>query len=914
VETSETQIVARRFFSSGRSGRTSETELTSACVKEILAVSRRSYKQALVLARLFVRHARGHEPYMRMMSFRVFGQVSHQSGRHRHALAAYRQAKALARTDPLARASMDRMLIDIHMYLGNYGEAKKAAGRAQAIFKRLDRQADWHQTRVNYANLLHRQDRHAGAARIYSDAAQYFEQIDNPIAAARCYYNLANTSVQLFNMKDAEDQYGRARKLYETAGYPLGSCDVRYGQAWLAMLRGEFHAALLDLEACEQIYHNAGDPRGEALCSLDRAEIDIALGLYSDALRNAQLSERRFSRLGLRYESAKSSLFRSQSALALGCMSEARKAKQRASRGFALEKNHGFMGVTALLAEELSPTGRSHAAILDKARAHFQRSQLPLWEAVCDLKAVVSDDHSSGAFRRLKTNPAVQVVPHLFASWQTALGDQHAGRGNADQARGCWHKAAERLDAVRAQLPPLELRSSFGRQMPSPHQRLIRAECQHNPRSAAIWSERKKTAGIWAPIRQDSVTDQERSRVVASLDQLSHEVGYLMYRFSGNSGERGISVRYSRRLLARLQSEVRDGLLSLEMGSTTPSESVDELNELFSTLSRQTPIVQFSVDDTAISAFVHQNNRTSVHYLPDGRKRIESSLSRWRFLLERELFSSYPGHKIKTDAEQELWSELGQWLWKPLGVDTAATSVIIVPEGELANIPWPALIVDGVSLAERHNFTLTPSLRHYKAAEERYVASSTVEVFRGAGADLPRVDEELSVLTQHANTAVVHDPAHRNDWPFNLESGIWHYAGHAVMNQENPFYSFLALADGPLFAADFRLRKCQVRLVTLAACRTGEQVALPGEESTGLVRSLLEMGAKNVIAGNWPVSDESTALWMTTFYNKYMEGEELHESARFAALTVRDLYPSAFHWSAFSVYGAGPIGGAYASN
>lgn len=201
------------------------------------------------------------------------------------------------------------------------------------------------------------------------------------------------------------------------------------------------------------------------------------------------------------------------------------------------------------------------------------------------------------------------------------------------------------------------------------------------------------------------------------------------------------------------------------------------------------------------------------------------------------------------------------------------------------------------------------------AAEERKVTGSSVEVFRGVGDDLPRVHEELGVLTSRANLAAsVHDPAYRHDWPFDSESRIWHYAGHAVMNQENPFYSFLALSDGPLFAADFRLKSCKVGLVTLAACRTGEQVALPGEESSGLVRSLLEMGAKNVIAGNWPVSDESTALWMTTFYNRYMEGDELHRAARFAALTVRERYPSAFHWSAFSVWGAGPEGGAYASN
>jgi CHAT domain-containing protein len=131
------------------------------------------------------------------------------------------------------------------------------------------------------------------------------------------------------------------------------------------------------------------------------------------------------------------------------------------------------------------------------------------------------------------------------------------------------------------------------------------------------------------------------------------------------------------------------------------------------------------------------------------------------------------------------------------------------------------------------------------------------------------------------------------------------------MRSENPFYSYLMLDDGPLFAADFRLRQCRVGLATLAACRTGEQVSLPGEESMGLVRSLLEMGARNVIAGRWPVSDQSAAEWMIHFYSRYLDDEDLFTAAREATRNVRENFPSAFHWAAFSVFGAGRTGGPY---
>jgi len=138
---------------------------------------------------------------------------------------------------------------------------------------------------------------------------------------------------------------------------------------------------------------------------------------------------------------------------------------------------------------------------------------------------------------------------------------------------------------------------------------------------------------------------------------------------------------------------------------------------------------------------------------------------------------------------------------------------------------------------------------------------------------------------------------------------LWHFTGHAELRSDNPFYSYLMLEDGPLFAADFRLKQCRVNLVTLAACRSGEQIAMPGDEATGLVRSLLEMGARNVVAGLWPVFDKSTALWMNSFYSRYFNGSDILDAHHAASMATRKKFPSAYHWAAFSVFGAGDSGG-----
>jgi hypothetical protein len=44
---------------------------------------------------------------------------------------------------------------------------------------------------------------------------------------------------------------------------------------------------------------------------------------------------------------------------------------------------------------------------------------------------------------------------------------------------------------------------------------------------------------------------------------------------------------------------------------------------------------------------------------------------------------------------------------------------------------------------------------------------------------------------------------------------------------------------------------------------------------------------------------------MSTFYQTYLNEHDLHASIRRATLTVREQYPSAYNWAAFSIFGAG---------
>ncbi len=65
------------------------------------------------------------------------------------------------------------------------------------------------------------------------------------------------------------------------------------------------------------------------------------------------------------------------------------------------------------------------------------------------------------------------------------------------------------------------------------------------------------------------------------------------------------------------------------------------------------------------------------------------------------------------------------------------------------------------------------------------------------------------------------------------------------------------------------------------------------------------MGVSNVLAGNWAVSDYTSASWMISFYEYLFNNKSISQSVQLASLQIREKYKSAYHWNSFSVHGKG---------
>ncbi len=905
VKVNDENKAAERFLSEGRIEELGVEKLAEACNRRVRAETQVSSASSLKLARQFVNRARPFGGVLLITALRASGWAHLFAGKYADAEQAYLQARALARNDAMMRARIDRILIDVYMYLGQTSEAMRRARMSLRTFARLKATTEIANTQVNYANLFHRQDRHSEARRLYERAADHFIAGDNKVNLAITWYNLANTCVQLFDFAEAKRLYTEAREIFKGQRHELNAIDCLYGLAWLHMLEGDFHVALRELTECEEQYACGQQKREVILCQLDRAEAFLGLNLFIDAREAAEQAGYGARKLGIVYEAAKADLFRGKALAALGRVAAARKSLQRAEAGFERENNEGFVAATRLALAQIGGSGQGKLTAVRAARKKFARAQLPLWEAVCDLQILADWPDEIVALRRLTKNRAARTVPYMAAQHHTILGDRLARQNRMKDAINHWSRAADILDALRAKLPPLELRSSFYSSRSDPHRKLIQAEYQTDPMRAAVWSERYKTAGLWSTSDDFYMANPTRTRVEESLSQLAQYFASMSKAISRSQGKRAATVSTPREL-RRIQREIRQNLLRLEK-SANRRDSGEVISALIGKVSRTQTVVQFHVGHTDLIAFVHQGGDTRAIRYANGTRILGDMIARWRFLVEcaPAALTRIPVSAVKD--EEDIIKHMAQWLLPPLELGSQPKRLLLVPEGQLSSLPWMGLPTNGTVFGERHRLTLAPSLRHHAQAKSQTTRSRNVRIFVGAATDLPHLKKEIDLVCSRlgARRTNIFKPCRRSDWPDNCRDRIWHYAGHAHLRGDNPFYSSLLLADGPLFAADFRLRRNRVNLVTLAACRTGQQTSLPGEEASGLVRSLLEMGAANVVAAGWAVSDLSTTVWMDAFYEKYLAGLSTSEAAQRASIRVRESFPLTCHWGSFAVHGAG---------
>jgi CHAT domain-containing protein len=196
---------------------------------------------------------------------------------------------------------------------------------------------------------------------------------------------------------------------------------------------------------------------------------------------------------------------------------------------------------------------------------------------------------------------------------------------------------------------------------------------------------------------------------------------------------------------------------------------------------------------------------------------------------------------------------------------------VIVPTGELHALPWASL-----PACAGRALSVTPSAALWLRARERNAQVRSARTLLVAGPDLVHADAEVRALAELYGDAVVltGEDARVEAVATALRTcDRAHLACHGSFRADNPLFSALRLADGPLTVHDLEALGAAPRELVLSACDSGRTVVRAGDELMGLTSTLLAIGAGVVVASAVAVPDAPTQRLMVELHRVLRDGE-----------------------------------------
>lgn len=288
---------------------------------------------------------------------------------------------------------------------------------------------------------------------------------------------------------------------------------------------------------------------------------------------------------------------------------------------------------------------------------------------------------------------------------------------------------------------------------------------------------------------------------------------------------------------------------------------------------------------------------------------------------------SYQGY---TDALYYMYEKL----MKPVEKGLIGKKLIIVPDEEIAYLPFDAFISQIPSLGQSDydglhylikdyifSYGYTSSLIFQKEkinTSEVYAFSPDYSSFQksfgfnalqGTGKEIKSISKWFRCNEYYGSQAT-----ESNFKNLLKQPAIFHLAMHSQVDSNNSRYSYLIFDpesdsenDGKLFNYEISMSRVVSPMVVLSACNTGNGNLYHAEGIMSLTRGFILAGASTVINTFWDVNDDASAKIMVSFYQQLSKGEEKDEALRNAKLeylkTTPPTYTNPYYWAAYEVMG-----------
>jgi CHAT domain-containing protein len=269
-------------------------------------------------------------------------------------------------------------------------------------------------------------------------------------------------------------------------------------------------------------------------------------------------------------------------------------------------------------------------------------------------------------------------------------------------------------------------------------------------------------------------------------------------------------------------------------------------------------------------------------------------------------------------------------------------NLIVVPDGELYAVPFPALVnQQGKRLLQTHTVVRASSASTHVILQRRpqrpvtggllavggvtYNADITkIAKLRGYESEtlenLPGSEEEVTAAVAALRSEMKSDQLMKEaatESAFKAdhlaERAVIHLAVHGTSNPKNADKAALIFLSDPASNEDGLLEvpaiiRLPLRsdLVVLSACETATGMVQGEEGVANLSRAFLLAGTHTVVATLWKIDDVFSAALMKEFYAGLANGHSKAEALVHAQRAILQRFPQAvpYHWAGFVIEGA----------
>lgn len=661
-------------------------------------------------------------------------------------------------------------------------------------------------------------------------------------------------------------------------------------RAWIAVRAGHLIEGLREFHRSAEAYERAGMPLGEYYTEYADAMVDLRL--LPEASVAAERAAEEFVLAGVpllateaRLRLARISLLAGEldraGALADEVADEARRQRRGVSRDHAV-----VIGVESRL--RLGRAGPAELVVARRAAGRFERAGNlhSAVEAYLVAGRVALDIHRDrDAVQTLSRADGLarsgQVLVRLRGRVAAALAARVESRSH-DALAHC-RSGLRDLAHHRSSLPTIELRalaSGHGAELGEIGLGVYLD--RGSPARTLAWMERTRAAALLAraPAVSVPLTRAHQHHDAEPSDSVDR---------SGPGAER----HDEHRLRA---AEWRQ---TLEPQRADPSIDVVGLADLRASLGERT-LVEFGRFEARLVAVVVEPRRARlVELCSDGE--VMDELRPLLFALRRlaNPRGSAAAGAARASADLRI-ARLRALLTAPLGVPADA-ELVVVPVGVLHGVPWSCLHDGPLTQAPSATFwvrTRRAALAHTSPGRTVLVAGPELDGAREEVVTLEKVHPGAQVLTReqsHAEAVVA----------ALTDADLAHLACHGSPRADNPMFSSLLLADGPVTVQELHGAGVAPHRLVLASCHSGADVAYLGDEVLGFVSAMLAQGTAGVVASIAAVPDVAAVDLMLELHRELREGRTMARALHAARGRIDRQSPEGFvNWCTFSAHGA----------